>query len=100
MAYKNINGVINKLAPSGLITDDQVQTLSNEERLKEGGLAGHFKRAGLDVSDITDKSLVVNGRFKIVDNGQLGFDVYDGDNQIAKDIGNQKDFVSLIKSRL
>lgn len=79
-----------------LIEDFGVENESNEERLKEGGMVGRFERAGFDVSDVTDKSLVVNGRYKIVDNGQLGFDVYDGDKKIANDIGNQKNFITLI----
>ena len=66
------------------------------DRLEEGGLVGHFERGGHKVSDITDKSLVVDGRYKVIDNGQLGFDVYDGEKKIANDIGNQKDFNTLI----
>lgn len=84
----------------GKITDKDVATLSNEERLKEGGLKGRFERAGYNVSNVSDKEMTVEGRFRIVDIGNGGFDVYDGEEKIAEDIGNQKDFVALIEKRM
>lgn len=84
----------------GKVQDKDVPTLSNKERLAEGGLKGRFERAGYNVSNVSDKEMTVEGRFRIVDIGNGGFDVYDGEEKIAEDIGNQKDFVSLIESRL
>ena len=84
----------------GKLTDRDVPTVSNKERLSEGGLKGSFERAGYNVSNVTDKEMTVEGRFRIVDIGGGGFDVYDGEEKIAEDIGNQKDFVSIIKDRL
>ena len=79
-----------------LITDNDVPDENNENRLAEGGLKGRFERAGHEVTDVTDKSMIVDGKYKIVDVGNGGFDVYADDKKIANDIGNQKDFVTLI----
>lgn len=97
--YKDSKDIVGRKAErqGAPIRDKDVPNVSNGERTKEGGLVGLFKRAGHKVSDVTDESLTVDDRFKIVENDFLGFDVFDGDKKIAEDIGNQKDFVKLIE---
>lgn len=80
-----------------LIKEEELPMLSNKERLAEGGLAGTLERKGRKISNVDDKSMIVDDRYKVVDVGQGGFDVYDGDKVIAKNIGNHKDFDALLK---
>ena len=93
---KKVQNTDNYGAESKLISDNDVPNDTNENRLAEGGLKGRFERAGHKVTDVTDKSMIVDGKYKIVDVGNGGFDVYDGDKKIANDIGNQKNFTTLI----
>ena len=90
--YKNPADLANHI-----IQDEEVPNESNEERLKEGGLVGRFERAGHKVSDVTDNSLVVDGIYKVVGNNNLGFDVFKGDEKVAHDIGNQRNFIALLE---